>query len=243
MFTTRDETFASPDEQTAHGYLATGRPGIYINPNELYGEIVIFRKEGMMTTLVWMSGQSHKHSHTVNIAGKHGIRLPGLLIVSSERNKRLTILWKQPGGEKLVTSLDVEQHELPNTEMDVQQAREVDVPHLCEQSEQREPDKTGTIVQSNLPIQDSRNVGGRLTSNATLSEKPLAASERIHVTARQFESVIWNLTVDGDDIILQRLSSVDMTPEVSTQRSLRFTADCRYVHEPTLPTLTSRSNH
>lgn len=94
MFTTRDETFASPDEQTAHGCLATGRPGIYINPNELYGEIVIFRKEGMMTTLVWMSGQSHKHLYAVNIAGKHGIRLPGLLVVSSERNKRLTILWK-----------------------------------------------------------------------------------------------------------------------------------------------------
>ena len=139
--------------------------------------------------------------------------------------------------------MDFEQHELPNTEMDVQQAREVDVPHLCEQSEQREPDKTGTIVQSNLPIQDSRNVDGRLTSNATLSEKPLAGSVRIHVTARQFESVIWDLTVDGDDIVLQRLSSVDVAPEVSTQRSLRFTADCRYVHEPTLPTLTSRSNH
>jgi hypothetical protein len=92
MFTTTNETFASPDEQTSHGYLATERPGIYISPSELHGQVVIFRKEGMTTILEWMSSQSHEHLHTVNMAGKHGIRLPGLLIVPSETKKRLTIL-------------------------------------------------------------------------------------------------------------------------------------------------------
>ena len=196
---------------------------------------MIFRKEGMMTILEWMSGQSHQHLHAVNMAGKHGIRLPGLLIVPSETEKKFTILWKQPGREQLATTLDFKQHELPNTVMNVQQAREVDVLHLFEQSEKREADKTGTIVQANLPVQETRSAGGMLTSNKTLSTTSLTALERIYVTARQFESVIWNLTVDGDDIILQRLSSVDMAPEVSTQKSLRFTAHCRYVHEPTLP--------
>jgi hypothetical protein len=197
----------------------------------------------MMTTLVWMSGQSHKHLHAVNIAGKHGMRLPGLLIVPSETKKRLTILWKQPGGEKLATTLDIAQHELPNTVMNVQQAREFDVPHLFEQSEQREPDKTGTIVQSNLPIRGTRNAGGVFTSNAMLSGKSLAASERIRVTAWRSESVTWDLTIDGDDIVLQRLSSIDKAPEVSTKRSLLFTANCKYVQQSTLPWLTSRSNH
>jgi hypothetical protein len=243
MFKTRDETFAPPDEQISNWYHVTGRSGIYVRPSEILGEVMIFRKEGMMTILEWMSGQLHQHLHAVNMAGKHGIRLPGLLIVPSETEKEFTILWKQPGREQLATTLDFKQHELPNTVMNVQQAREVDVPHHSEQSEQREADKTGTIVQANLPVQETRSAGGMLTSNKTLSTTSLTALERIYVTARQFESVIWNLTVDGDDIILQRLSSVDMAPEVSTQKSLRFTAHCRYVHKLTLPSLTSRSNH
>ena len=235
MFKTRDETFAPPDEQISNWYHVTGRSGIYVRPSEILGEVMIFRKEGMMTILEWMSGQLHQHLHAVNMAGKHGIRLPGLLIVPSETEKKFTILWKQPGREQLATTLDFKQHELPDTVMNVPQAREVDVPHHSEQSEQREADKTGTIVQANLPVQEIRNAGGVFTSNKTLSTTSLTALERIFVTARQFESVIWNLTVDGDDIILQRLSSVDMAPEVSTQKSLRFTAHCRYVHEPTLP--------
>lgn len=242
MFKTRDETFAPPDEQISNWYHVTGRSGIYVRPSEILGEVMIFRKEGMMTILEWMSGQLHQHLHAVNMAGKHGIRLPGLLIVPSETEKKFTILWKQPGREQLATTLDFKQHELPNTVMNVQQAREVDVPHHSEQSEQREADKTGTIVQANLPVQEIRNAGGVFTSNE-ISSTSLTALERICVTARQVESVIWNLTVDGDDITLQRLSSVDMSPEVSTQRSLCFTADCGYVHKPTLPSLTSRSNH
>lgn len=138
--------------------------------------------------------------------------------------------------------MDIEQHELPNTVVDIQ-ARDRNVSNHSEQSERREPDKTATVVQWNPSIQETRNAGGIFTSNAILSKKSLTVSERIHVTARQFESVIWDLTVDGDDIVLQRLSSVDVAPEVSTQRSLRFTADCRYVHEPILPSLTSTSNH
>ena len=235
MFKTRDETFAPPDEQISNWYHVTGRSGIYVRPSAIHGEVMIFRKEGMMTILEWMSGQLHQHLHAVNMAGKHGIRLPGLLIVPSETEKKFTILWRQPGREQLATTLDFKQHELPNTVMNVQQAREVDVPHHSEQSKQREADKTGTIVQANLLAQEIRNAGGVFTSNKTLSTTSLTALERIFVTARQFESVIWNLTVDGDDIILQRLSSVDMAPEVSTQKSLRFTAHCRYVHEPTLP--------
>ena len=235
MFKTRDETFAPPDEQISNWYHVTGRSGIYVRPSEILGEVMIFRKEGMMTILEWMSGQLHQHLDAVNMAGKHGIRLPGLLIVPSETEKKFTILWKQPGREQLATTLDFKQHELPNTVMNVPQAREVDVPHHSEQSKQREADKTGTIVQANLLAQEIRNAGGVFTSNKTLSTTSLTALERIFVTARQFESVIWNLTVDGDDIILQRLSSVDMAPEVSTQKSLRFTAHCRYVHEPTLP--------
>ncbi|KAH8637789.1 hypothetical protein IG631_05559 [Alternaria alternata] len=242
MFKTRDETFASPDEQISNWYHVTGRSGIYVRPSAIHGEVMIFRKEGMMTILEWMSGQSHQHLHVVNMAGKHGIRLPGLLIVPSETEKKFTILWKQPGREQLATTLDFKQHELPDTVMNVPQAREVDVPHHSEQSERREADKTGTIVQANLPVQEIRNAGGVFTSNE-ISSTSLTALERICVTARQVESVIWNLTVDGDDITLQRLSSVDMSPEVSTQRSLCFTADCGYVHKPTLPSLTSRSNH
>ncbi|CAN9274683.1 unnamed protein product [Alternaria sp. RS040] len=163
------------------------------------------------------------------MAGKHGIRLPGLLIVPSETEKRFSILWKQPGREQLAATLDFKQHELPDTVMNVPQAREVDVPHHSEQSEQREADKTGTIVQANLPVQEIRNAGGVFTSNEN-SSTSLTALERIYVTARQVKSVIWNLTVDGDDITPQRLSSVDMSPEVSTQRSLCFTADLEREH-------------
>jgi hypothetical protein len=57
-----------------------------------HGQVVIFRKEGMITILEWMSTQSHEHLHAVNMAGKHGIRFPGLLIVPSETEKRPTIL-------------------------------------------------------------------------------------------------------------------------------------------------------
>ncbi|CAN9305917.1 unnamed protein product [Alternaria alternata] len=159
------------------------------------------------------------------MAGRHGIRLPGILIVPSETEKSLTIFWKQPGGEQLATSLDLKQYEISNTVMDDQQAREIDVLHLSERSEQREPDKTGTIVQSNMPAQETRNARGVFTSNVILSKPSLIASERIHVTARQTYSVPWDLTIDGDNIVFQRLSSVDMAPEVSTQRSLRLTAD------------------
>jgi hypothetical protein len=195
-----------------------------------------------MTITEWMSGQSHKHLHAVNMAGRHGIRLPGLLIVPSETKQSITILWKQPGSEQLATFLDFEQHELPDTVVDVQ-ARNRNVSHNSEPSEHRELEKTATVIQWNPSIQETRNAGGIFTSNAILSKKSLTASKRIHVTARQFESVIWDLTVDGDDIVLQRLCSVGIAPEVSTQRSLCFTADCRYVHEPTLPSLTSTSNH
>ncbi|RYN70866.1 hypothetical protein AA0117_g10135 [Alternaria alternata] len=223
MLTTRNPTFAIPDEQTLNGYLATGRPGIYISPNELYGEVVVYRKEGEMTTLEWTSGQSHDHLYAVDIAGKHGIRLPGILLVPSETETSLTIFWKQPGGEQLATSLDLKQYELSNTVMDDQQAREIDLLHLSERSEQREPDKTGTIVQSNLPAQETRNAGGVFTSNVILSKPSLIASERIHVTARRTYSVPWDLTIDGDYIVLQRLSSVDMAPEGSIRRPLRLT--------------------
>jgi hypothetical protein len=243
MLTTRNPTFAIPDGQTFNGYLATGRPGIYISPNELYGEVVIYRKEGEMKILEWTSGQSHDHLHAVDIAGKHGIRLPGILIVPSETETSLTIFWKQPGGEQLATSLDLKQYELSNTVMDDQQAREIDVLHLSERSEQREPDKIGTIVQSNLPAQETRNTGGVFISNVIFSKPSLIASECIHVTARQTYSVPWNLTIDGDYIVLQRLSSVDMAPQGSTKRSLRLTTDCKYVYQHTLTSLISRSNH
>jgi hypothetical protein len=243
MFKTRDETFAPPDEQISNWYHVTGRSGIYVRPSEILGEVMIFRKEGMMTTLEWMSGQLHQHLHAVNMAGKHGIRLSGLLIVPSETEKKFTILWKQPGREQLATTLDFKQHELPNTVMNVQQAREVDVLHLFEQSEQREADKTGTIVQANLPVQETRSADGMLTSNAILSRTSHVASERIRVTAWQACSVTWDLTVDGDDIVLRRLSSVGMVLEVPTQISLRFTANCKYVYQPTLTSLISRSNH
>jgi hypothetical protein len=243
MLTTRNPTFAIPDGQTFNGYLATGRPGIYISPNELYGEVVIYRKEGEMKILEWTSGQSHDHLHAVDIAGKHGIRLPGILIVPSETETSLTIFWKQPGGEQLATSLDLKQYELSNTVMDDQQAREIDVLHLSERSEQREPDKIGTIVQSNLPAQETRNAGGVFISNVIFSKPSLIASECIHVTARQTYSVPWNLTIDGDYIVLQRLSSVDMAPQGSTKRSLRLTTDCKYVYQHTLTSLISRSNH
>jgi hypothetical protein len=138
--------------------------------------------------------------------------------------------------------LDIEQHELPNTVVDIR-AGDRNVSNHSEQSERREPDKTATVVQWNPSIQETRNAGGIFTFNTILSKKSLTASERIHVTARQSESVIWDLTVDGDGTVLQRMSSVDMAPEVSTQSSLRFTADCRYVHELTLPSLTFESNH
>ena len=138
--------------------------------------------------------------------------------------------------------MDIEQHELPNTVVDIQ-ACDRNVSHHSEPSEHREPDKTATVVQWKPSIQETRNAGGIFTFNTILSKKSLTVSERIHITARQSESVIWDSTVDGDDIILERLSSVDMAPEVSTQRYLCFTADCRYVHEPTLPSLTSRSSH
>ena len=243
MLTTRNPTFAIPDEQTLNGYLATGRPGIYISPNELYGEVVVYRKEGEMTTLEWTSGQSHDHLYAVDIAGKHGIRLPGILLVPSETETSLTIFWKQPGGEQLATSLDLKQYELSNTVMDDQQAREIDLLHLSERSEQREPVKTGTIVQSNLPAQETRNAGGVFTSNVILSKPSLIASERIHVTARRTYSVPWDLTIDGDYIVLQRLSSVDMAPEGSIRRPLRLTENCKYVYQHTLTSLISRSNH
>ncbi|CAI9634155.1 unnamed protein product [Alternaria burnsii] len=225
MFKTRDETFAPPDEQISNWYHVTGRSGIYVRPSEILGEVMIFRKEGMMTTLEWMFGQLHQHLHAVNMAGKHGIRLPGLLIVPSETEKKFTILWRQPGRERLATTLDFKQHELPNTVMNVQQAREVDVLHLFEQSERREVDKTGTIVQANLPVQETRSAGGMLTSNAILSRTSHVASERIRVTAWQACSVTWDLTVDGDDIVLRRLSSVGMVLQVPTQISLRFNAN------------------
>ncbi|CAN9354814.1 unnamed protein product [Alternaria alternata] len=170
------------------------------------------------------------------MAGKHGIRLPGLLIVPSETEKKFTILWRQPGREQLATTLDFKQHELPNTVMNVQQAREVDIPHLSEQSEKREADKTGTIVQANLPVQETRSADGMLTSNAILSRTSHVASERIRVTAWQACSVTWDLTVDGDDIVLRRLSSVGMVLEVPTQISLRFTANLR-------PPLVEREHH
>ncbi|KAG9189876.1 hypothetical protein G6011_06744 [Alternaria panax] len=207
MSTTSDGTFATANEQSSDDYLATGKSGIYTRPSEIHGEVLIYRKEIEPMMEEWISGQSHEDLHSVDMAGKHGIRIPGFLFVPNEIEKRLFILWKQPDEREIVTSLKFEQCNLPSTMME-DQASEAHVPHLSEQSEQVKSEQTGFSLQSGPPAQEARNTG-----------------ERISFTARQVEILTWNLTIGGDYIVLQRLSSADLRPEAFTRRCLRFTAN------------------
>jgi hypothetical protein len=88
-------------EQKSDEYLVTGKPGIYARPNELQGWVTIKRSVGRESQQVWTSNLQHEHLDSVDLIGRHGIRIPGIMIVPDELEYSLEIGWMKPDGEDI----------------------------------------------------------------------------------------------------------------------------------------------
>jgi hypothetical protein len=74
-------------EQTPDNYCVTGKPGIYIKPEEFQGNIVVvYQDEGLEVR---------------DISNRYGLRISSLLVLHEEFERHLSILWKRPDDQDI----------------------------------------------------------------------------------------------------------------------------------------------
>jgi hypothetical protein len=89
-------------EQTPDNYCVTGKPGIYIKPEEFQGDIVVvYQDSDREWHREWKSDWVYEGLEVRDMSNRYGLRISSLLVLHEEFERYLSILWKRPDDQDI----------------------------------------------------------------------------------------------------------------------------------------------